>query len=236
MNNCYASILNFGSNSRSPMSNPLSYCAVSELDSSFTHASNGQTMGPDSSACQAFMAHYCANNWNGVCEFQSHDQTSWLPNSVKTCDASHSNGSLSNGTGNHLTKGQILIRNTAAEKYLTHMSSNCERVYEPFDPTVADSPLIGKWVAKGNNCNSGSCNGRDVCVPIYQVDPRTIDQDPVMNKILAQPYIAIDILVNIYNNSVKDNTIHQLQGTKLHNFFMQPVFQNIVRNKAITRV
>lgn len=237
MYNCYASISEFGKNEQSPMSNPLSYCAVSELDSSFTHASNGQNMGPDSGACQTFMAHYCANDWNGICEFQSHDQTKYLPNTMATCNASHGNGSLSpSGLGNSLTKGQILIRNTAAEKYLGSMSSNCKRVYEPFDPTVADSPLIGKWIQNGDSCGNGICNSQGSCVPIYRVNPKTIDADPVMNKILAQPHIAMDILVNIYNNAVKENTLNSLRGTKLYHLFMQPFFQHIVKSKTFTRI
>lgn len=233
---CYSSISDFGGNMQSPMSNPLSYCAVSELDSSFTHASNGQLNGPDSSQCQQFMAHYCANDWNGVCEFNSHDNTSWLPNTVKTCDASNGNGSLGNGLGNHLTKGQILIRNTAAEKYLYAMSANCHRVYEPFDPTVANSPLIGKWVTNSNSCTSSNCQGRGICVPVYKVDPKQIDRDPVMNKILAQPHIAMDILVNIYNNARRDGELDSLKGTKLYNLFMQPMFQKIVKSKVYTRI
>ena len=35
--------------------------------------------------------------------------------------------------------------------------------------------------------------------PVYEVNPKTIDSDPLMNKILANPRIAMDILKNIYD-------------------------------------
>lgn len=234
---CYSSISDFGGNEATPMSNPLSYCAVSGLDASFGHASTGQFLGPDSAQCQTFMGYYCSNNWDGICEFQSHDQTRWLPNGQVNCNASNGNGVLGNGLGNAFTKGQMLIRNTAADKYLFAMSDNCHRVYEPFDPTVANSPLISRWVSKGDNCGSGSCNtGGGSCVAVYKVNPREIDNDPVMNKILAQPYIAMDILVNIYNNAKKDGDLPSLQRTKLYRFFMSPAFQQIVNSRMYTQI
>lgn len=228
----YASIQNFGCSQKSPMTNPLSYCAVTELDSSFTHTL-GQQYGPDSSQCQAFMASYCGTNWDGVCEYVSKDITRYAPNVVARCDTA--TGSCDGpGIGSSLTKGQILIRNAAAEKYLFAMSDNCYKVYEPFDPTVADSPLIGKWVSGGMTCSSGACStGRNKCVPIYRVNPKEIDNDPIMNKILAQPAIAMDILVNIHNNAARSGEINSLRGTKLHNMFKQPFFQQIVQSRVL---
>lgn len=219
----YAKIGQFGSSSSS-LSNPLSYCAVSQLDSSFNHTL-GRLNGPDSGKCQAFMAGYCANKWDGVCEYMSHNQTRHYPNTVQQCN-SGGGSCQGGGLGNALSRGELLIRNTAQEKYMKAMPTNFERKYEPFDPTVADSPLIGKWVPTGNSCGSGLCNaGENIYAPIYDVDPKTIDSDPVMQKLLANPKIAPDILLNIYNTNKNLGTLDKLQGTKLYGMFSSPGFQ-----------
>jgi hypothetical protein len=84
----------------------------------------------------------------------------------------------------------------------------------------------------GNACGtSGNCNSANKCIPIYGVDPKTIDNDPVMNKVLAQPWIAMDILVNIYNHASRSGELQNLTGTKLYKFFMTDDFQQIVASK-----
>jgi hypothetical protein len=86
--------------------------------------------------------------------------------------------------------------------------------YEQFDPTVASSPLIAFWSGNGGSC-----------IPIYAVDPKTIDQDPVMTKILNKPIIAWSVLVNIYNTAKRKNTLNNLKGTRIYKFFMSNQFQ-----------
>lgn len=223
----YTTIGNFGPKAVSAMSNPLSYCAVSGLDSMFNHTMGAYLDGPNSSQCQLFMSQYCANNWDGVCEYLSKDtQRGGYPNTVAQCNGP--NGScFGSGLGSMATKGQVLLRNTAQEKYLVAMSANCRRDYEPFDPTVADSPLISRWVS-GQSCPG---NG-NACIPIYGVDPTTIDADPVMDKILNQPWICMDILVNIYNNARQTGQLSQLANTKLGQFFNSPQFLQIVRGNV----
>lgn len=216
----YATIGNFGYDTVA-QSNPLSYCFVSGLDSGAYHNLGGQNIaGPDNRQCQIFTAGYCANKWDGMCEFASKDQQKGpsTVNMVAPCS----------GLKKELTKGEILIRNTASEKYLKQMSSNCRRMYEPFDPTTAGSPLISTWRATTDNCNSGGNCGSQVCIPVYGVDPATIDNDRVMNIILEKPEIAMDILVNIYNNTQQTIGLESLRGTKLYNYYMSPQFQRII--------
>jgi hypothetical protein len=236
--NSYASIGSFGPQvNNSVQANPLSYCALSGLDSGFMHTlgSGSGLIAPGSGQCQLFMAQYCASNpegWNGVCEYLSQDtKRGGNPNTVQQCNG-FGGSCFGPGLGNALTNGQILIRNTAQEKYLKAMSGNCKRVYEPFDPTVAGSPLISKWVPMGNACGSAAnCHSANQCIPIYGVDPSSIDDDIIMNKILAQPWIAMDILVNMYNHSSRNGDLQRLVGTKLHKFFTTLDFQNIVSSK-----
>ena len=49
--------------------------------------------------------------------------------------------------------------------------TNGRKTYEPFDPNVAESPLINYWMPEGNgNCNGG-CG---ILRPIYSIsDPVT---------------------------------------------------------------
>jgi hypothetical protein len=193
------------------------------LQSGFDHTLGGNNLaGPGNTQCQIFMAEYCANNWDGVCEYMSKNEEVNKTNMARTCD-----GKFNPDIQYKMTNGQNLIRNTASERFLKYMSGNCQRLYQPFDPTVADSPLISKWQNNSNGvCGStASCTVNGSCIPIYGVDAKTIDNDIVMDKILEQPWIAMDILVNIYNNAVRYNTLNDLKGTKIYNFFMSKAFQ-----------
>ena len=231
MNCNYAILSDFGQGAgNTPQNDPLTYCAVSGLESGFNHTIGGgnSLLGPDSAQCQTYMGQYCAQNWNGVCEYMSKDNSKIFPNMVASCNTTSGscNGS---GIGNLLTKGQILLRNTASEKYIVQMSRNCVKVYEPFDPTSAFSPLVSKWVPSGNSCDgSGNCDTSGTsCIPVYDVNSKTINEDVVMNKILNQPWVAIDILVNIYNHRLRSGRLVEFENTKIGTFFKNP--QNLTK-------
>lgn len=201
--NIYSSIISFGPTQQSEINNPLSYCLNDNIDQKFLHGTNPSITGQDSKPCQAFLADYCADKWDGFCEIASKNNNISFPDNI------------SGSTKGHLgmTSGDILIKNTASRKYMVGMG-NCIQKFEPFDPTVADSPMISYWIP-----NEGNYTGN--CTPIYAVDPITIDNDIVMNKILAKPSIAIDILINIYNTMLNNNSINQLRDTKLGKFFSE---------------
>lgn len=204
----YAQICKFGANSYSPSTNPISYSIGSNMDQNFLHGSSSTIFTKqDSRNSQLFLSEYCAQGWDGFCEVASRNATKGLPN-----QAENSNGF---GMGNCLTQdlnsGDILIRNTASKKYLKGMGG-CTKKTEQFDPTVASSPLISSWKPNQDNVSM-------VCIPVYGVNPKEIDNDVVMDKILRKPSLAMDILINIYNNAKRDGTLIQLKGTKLGNFF-----------------
>jgi len=212
----YAKLINFGPNKPSFVNNPLSYCLTSDLDNSFIHKA-GERTGRYSKPCQMFMSDYCSKNWNQICEVASQDADVNYANSIGPCfDSGTCGGSLS-----RKTQGDMLIRNTAAKKYLVATSAQCNLKYQPFDPQVPTSPMIAYWDNPGWTKTS--------CIPVYEVNPSTIDNDPVMNKILNKPEIALDILVNIHNTAQRLGKMESLQGTKLHNFFKTPAFQTYVR-------
>jgi hypothetical protein len=213
----YATISEFGPSINESQSNIFAYCAISGLESGFAHGSVGSSsglVGPSSMQCQIATAQVCATDYNDICRILAQNDQIGLPNTFK-----NKNEKLNPNP----TQGDIFLRNVAAEKYLVKMSPNCRRVYQPLDPTVAGSPLISTWKYMGSNC-SDSCSSV-VCIPQYGVNPSTINNDPVMNEILNRPWIALDILINIYNNAKNNNSLETLSGTKLFTLFKNPTFQ-----------
>lgn len=210
--NRYSVISDFGSNTYSAVNNPLTYAVPGQnFDQKFLHGSSSNIFdGQYSRNSQLYMSQYCADKWDGFCELASNNSNTSFPN-----QAIPPENELYDDNIQQLTAGDMLIRNTASEKYLKTMN-NCKRNYEPFDPTVATSPLIGYW--KNEQYSYGGC------VPEYAVNPESIDSDIVMNKILAKPQIAPLILVNIYNTMKREGTLSQLQGTRLGNFYSNVPF------------
>lgn len=196
------------------LNNPLTYCTLQTVSTGFLHGGIGETIsGKYGQNCQSFMSSYCARpgGWDNICEFASQDTNTSFPNNLSTCGENEV-------VARNMTAGEVLIRNTAARKYLAEMIGGCKMQYQPFDPTVASSPLVGFWEGNSN------------CIPVYEVDPSKIDNDPVMNKILMKPIIAWGILVNIYNTAVRKNTLNTLKGTKLYNLFQTAPFQKYMQN------
>ena len=177
------------------------------------HGSYADVYGQDSKACQSFLSDYCAEKWDGFCEYASQDASN------NYCTGNYQSSFAECGVVNslQLASGDRLIYNTAAKKYLVKMH-NGQKKYEPFDPTVPTSPMISYWV---------NANPSDPIVPEYSVNAKTIDDDVVMDKILAKPIIAMNILINIYNTMKRNRTLSTLKNTKLGNFYSQhPYFQN----------
>lgn len=209
----YSTISDFGSNAYSPVNNPLTYCVNNTMDQRFMHGGHSDILGQHSRPCQLFMSEYCADNWDGFCEIASHNTNKSLPNNIEGC--TNSGDIACRG----MTAGEVLIHNTASRKYLIKMH-NAYKKYEPFDPTVPTSPMISYWVS--NNCSYANSG-----VPEYAVDPDKIDDDIVMDKILMNPIIAMNILINIYNTMKRHGTLSGLKGKKLGKFYdTHPYFKS----------
>lgn len=211
-NNSYKSISHFGKN-KTAVNNPLTYCIDTTYDQRFNHGGNSSVYGQSNKACQAFLSDYCAKNWDGFCEVASQNKNVDYPNNLAPCNSKKPCSQVG------MNQGEILIRNTAAKKYLTSMG-NCQKIYQPFDPTVADSPMIYTWESNYE------------CVPEYEVDPNTIDQDIVMNKMLMNPKLYSDIFINMFNTMKRKGTLMSLEGTRLGDelFFRDPFFVSKLEN------
>jgi hypothetical protein len=181
---------------------PLTFCIGSNASQAFNHGSNAAIYGQNSPECQVYMSQRCAKNWDGVCEYAaSHKANEEYATRADT---------MGQGMKSliDLTPGEVLLRNTAMEKYRVgmQMGSNCELKTEQFNPINPSSPYMSYYVGNG-------------CVPEYAVDPLTIDMDPVMNKLLDRPKIAMQLLLNIKNTMRRNGTLGNLIGTRLGTFY-----------------
>jgi len=211
--NEYKNVSDFGSNAYSAVNNPLTYCLNDNMDQRFLHGGASDTLGQHSRPCQLFMSEYCADKWDEFCEVASQNANTSYPNQVQGC--TNAGDIACKG----MTAGEALIHNTASRKYL-HKMHNARKKYEPFDATVASSPMISYWV-------SDNCSYANSGVPEYVVDPKKIDNDVVMYKILRKPIIAMNILINIYNTMKRYGTLSGLRGTKIGSFYSQhPYFKS----------
>jgi len=176
--------------------NSLQYCFGDKSDSIIMF---GHGLLNDSRNAQIYSAKYCSKNWNKICEIASMDNDTNVINLVKP------------NTTIRLSRGQILIRNTAIMKYMIGVFGAVEKK-EYLYPQDSTSPIVTYWSSK---------NELHPMHMEFSVNPYNIDSDPVMNKILEQPHIAIDILQSIHKNMKKTNNLRQLNDTKLGSFFMK---------------
>ena len=138
-----------------------------------------------------------------------------------------------------LNRGEVFLRNTMSEKYLVKMNG-ARREFHPFDPNVANSPLISYWVGDVGACTGITCGtgAPSPCINMhasYAINPagllgfdyKSVDNDVLMNRVLENPTIALDILTNIYQTMKRRGDLVQLKGTKLGNLFEHsPYFKN----------
>ena len=82
---------------------------------------------------------------------------------------------------------------------------NCTPKCEPFDPTNPNSPTVTYY---------GEADGADVdCIPVCNVNPAIIDNDPVMDRMLENTDAAAGTIINICNTARNNDT--DLSGTKI---------------------
>lgn len=203
--NGYRQISNFG-NQQPPCAganDPLTYCLQDSMDKSFQHGSIGHLYGPRSKKCQLYMAQRCAENWDGFCEYyyQTNGKNSKEPTYRPWPNAAQTQSGLASPV---LTAGDQLLQNVAERKYCTY-GPKCPKKCEPFDPTVPNSPQLFYY----DNCDSCEPD----CTPICRVNPASVDSDPVMNRLLANPEVAPSTVINICNTAAREGT--NLSGTKL---------------------
>lgn len=214
--NSYKKITDVGNNYVAALgSNPLLYCAVDKVTNHMLNGYNNDTNGESSKNCQLFLASYCSKNWDNICEKLSLNNNMNRPDNTDPTN-------MQSAAIFSLTAGQILVRNTAINKYMVTMQNSTPK-YIQFDPNVPTSPMLLTWEK----------NGILPPKPIYDLDSKTISQlnnDQVMNKLLDNVNIAPDILLGIYNTFVSQNKLNTLNNTRLGEFYKNStLFKNILK-------
>ena len=193
---------------KTPTDDPVTYCVMDgeSLDSKFSHGTGGGSLTQYSRQCQAFMSTRCALNWDDKCEFASKNSEQRFPNMIANCGELD----LSKLMNSELTAGDILVLNTAEKKY-GKMSGTCSIKKEPFDATVTTSPQVEYRIYTGHADNK--------CKTTYDINPQSIDSDPVMNKLLDRPRMSAVILVKIYRSLKSRGELSKINNTRLGFFY-----------------
>jgi len=193
-NRIYPKFIEYGSgmnkNILNPMdqANPLTYAILPTFNTVFLHGSSSSNLlkTPYSPGSQNYMSERCSIVYDGFCEgYVKFNPDFYWPN-VAAID----NLTL-NIAKNYLkiktTVGQDMIRNAAERRFLTY--ANVTSYAEPFDPNVANSPLVTRY---SSTYNVGTIGYKNLD------DPAAIDNDQLMMAVLENWPACFDVLTKIY--------------------------------------
>jgi hypothetical protein len=177
---------------------PLTMCLQDTMDVKFHNGGIGNLYGPRSQRCQLYMSERCAKKWDGFCEYfyRSHQSPSQWPDNQQW-----PNTVSPWSYGVALSTGDQLLQNAAERKYCKYV--NCAPKSELFNPTNPAGPSITYYESSTN----------DPCIPVCRVNPSSVDEDPVMERLLENPRAGGPVLINICNTAKREGT--NLKGTKL---------------------
>lgn len=167
---------------------PLTMCLVDTMDRKFHHGGEtSQFTGTRSVNCHHFMAQRCAKKWDGFCEYFYRENGPDGGNRALTLNPIGKEWEAKYNTVQ--TLGEHMLKNTAEQKYCTF--SDCTEKVVPFNPITPNSVQITEH--------------HGACIPTCTVDPKTIDDDPVMNRLLDNPMVAPVTIINICNTMKNQN-------------------------------
>jgi hypothetical protein len=167
-----------------------------------TRSSNGPAtanrLGPASPNCQAFMAEYCANKWDKYCDIyykkNATESIRAFPNTFAVRSSQFSDN-----------LGDSLLKNAAQLRFF---KTNCNATYkEPLDPTNYSSPMITRFI------NQRSMDGAQLNT--RTMNSRSIDKDPLMQRMLANPNAVQQELKAIHSLS-RSSGFQRSGGGKLN--------------------
>lgn len=200
-------------------SNPLTYCLTPTLGSQFMHGSTSSRLLYDTNnhACSSYMSQKCAEKWDGFCEaYQLLNVDTYWPNDAPI-DArafTFAQGFLRN---NRPTVGQVLVRNSVNIRFLEYPKLFYSQ--EPFDPNVANSPLIKRY----SNYNTGP----SIIKPI-----NNIDKNEHILLMLKNPKVCFDVLARLYLGFARgEKNTRNFHNTILHEYFVEnkTMFENFLQ-------
>lgn len=213
----YSSISDLGN--PNTITDPVYYCALDGLDSQFAFGSTGFQKG--NYLCSEYMSNRCAAEWDAVCQATLENPAYKYPR-PECCPAG-------------LTDGQAMLREAAFKHFLIG-TKNCWSACEPFDPTVADSPLVCRqidtapttgmspfviWALDGKQVAGCPALDNPPCEKYYgmtEAQMRHLDQDPIMQNLLLAPYIAMDLLAALAQWVKQTHNIDKICHTQFYTF------------------
>lgn len=204
---------------------PLTYCMLDSFNSQMLNGPTGKQNGKYSQHCSQFLSNRCAIEWDAACEAVSQDMNMYYPNTGQPVT---SQSRLSN-----LSYGDKIVRDTAFKRFRSNVY-DCNLVCTPFDPLVANSPLVCYDTPSGTAIgpSKGTLHFGEVeqggCKSEYEVtteQAQQLNQDIVMNKLLRAPWIAPDLLQTMYTTMKNKGTLGMLKGTYLGAYYEQMMYQ-----------
>lgn len=215
MSKNYARYINFGkglnNNIQNPLdsSNPLTYCMFPTLNSQFFHgsASGGFLYGNQNPSCLSFMADRCEKEWDGYCQaYMALNNDTYWPNSAVIDSTAYT--FAKNYLNFKPTIGQDLLRNACYRKFIFIPGQVVN--YNQFDSTVANSPFIKQY---------------DNLVPVFSHvknlnDPKIIDNDIHVQKMIQYPQICLDVLGRIYLSYINNDKNINIKNSILEKYFI----------------
>jgi len=205
----FAWFLNNRNQSPVDTSNPLTYSVVPTYNTMFLHGASisGLNNRTWSRAAQNFMADYAAIMWDGFCEgyYVLNTDTVWANQAAIDI---HAYTLCMAYLGFYKpTQGEQMLRNAAERRFLCF--PYCPSRKEPFDYTVANSPMVTYFTPL---YTSGPCG-------IQNLDnPQQIEEDSLMRKMLANPQPCLDVMIRLYSHYRMKNGQMNIQGTTLQRY------------------
>lgn len=224
----YSTFGDFGSgmnkNVLNPMdqSNPLTYCIVPSYNSQFLHGSTSANLlyTPQGPGCMNYMSERCSIVYDGFCRAYNtlNTDTSW-PNTGAIDNLTRT---IANSFLNiKPTTGQNMIRNAAERRFLVYPGICATS--EPFDPNVANSPVVSRY-------NSSYSPGP---IGFKNLDnPASIDNDLLMEEVMKHWPTCLDVLVKIYKGYKDKNPTIKIYPSRFERFLhdKSTVFEEFLRH------
>lgn len=208
-------------NVRNPVdpSNPLTYSILPTYNTNFLHGAGIATMNNRtwSRNVQNFMAEYCAGGnelsnkdcpWDGFCEAYKlvNTDTVWGNSAVIDTQAYTYTMKF---LGYTPTQGEQLVHNSAERRFLNFYTTTSYQ--EPFDYTVANSPMVRYY---------SHLSSPGTCVIQNLDDPVKVENDSVVQQMLQHAVPCADVLTRIYLAYRSQDPRLSIQGTSLEKYLV----------------
>ena len=183
-----------------PSQSPLEVCLDKSVQTLMEYGSTGAGLGPESSPCQQYLVDRCSQRWDGACDYYY--------NKYQQIRDTRIPFACTDGicAPNRQPWGNCLLGESAKRRFLNY--DHTQRCVQQVDPSVPDSPWVTTRITRDGMPIEPICTHLDV---------DNLDNDPIMNRCLANP-VACAYTLGKIKDYVDQNNI-DLRDTKLGKFF-----------------